>query len=192
MCCLSAQQIYSKLGNTGGDRVLQEPLQYRSKHLVSRGRSVQEGQAKDTRYLNCGRSRADSIVRYPSRPAFVSKAGAFIQKYLGVTPKIVSLLEVTSPWAQALASARFPSKISFFRLAWLTSIIPNSRFQRWKGKYAGMGIRELRRLKQLDEENASLKKLVDEPGQTHAAGSYRKKVINPARKKASGWWKSMR
>ena len=33
-------------------------------------------------------------------------------------------------------------------------------YHRWKGKYAGMGISELRRLKQLDEENASLKKLV--------------------------------
>ncbi len=33
-------------------------------------------------------------------------------------------------------------------------------YHRWKGKYAGMGISELRRLKQLDEENSSLKKLV--------------------------------
>ena len=33
-------------------------------------------------------------------------------------------------------------------------------YHRWKGKYAGLGISELRRLKQLDEENASLKKLV--------------------------------
>ena len=33
-------------------------------------------------------------------------------------------------------------------------------YHRWKGKYAGLGISELRRLKQLDEENSSLKKLV--------------------------------
>ena len=33
-------------------------------------------------------------------------------------------------------------------------------YHRWKGKCAGLGISELRRLKQLDEENASLKKLV--------------------------------
>ena len=33
-------------------------------------------------------------------------------------------------------------------------------YHRWKGKYAGMGISELRQLKQFDEENASLKKLV--------------------------------
>ena len=35
-------------------------------------------------------------------------------------------------------------------------------FHRWKSKYAGTGISELRRLKQLDEENTSLKKLVAE------------------------------
>ena len=33
-------------------------------------------------------------------------------------------------------------------------------YHRWKGKYASVGISELRRLKQLDKENASLKKLV--------------------------------
>ena len=35
-------------------------------------------------------------------------------------------------------------------------------YHRWKGKYAGMGISELRRLKQLDEENTRLKKLVSD------------------------------
>lgn len=38
--------------------------------------------------------------------------------------------------------------------------VSEQTYHRWKGKYAGMGISELRRLKQLDEENASLKKLV--------------------------------
>ena len=38
--------------------------------------------------------------------------------------------------------------------------ISEQTYHRWKGKYAGLGISELRRLKQLDEENASLKKLV--------------------------------
>jgi len=33
-------------------------------------------------------------------------------------------------------------------------------FYRWKKKYAGMGVAELRRLKQLDEENRWLKRLV--------------------------------
>lgn len=33
-------------------------------------------------------------------------------------------------------------------------------FYRWKKQYAGMGINELRRLKQLDEENRRLKQLV--------------------------------
>lgn len=33
-------------------------------------------------------------------------------------------------------------------------------FYRWKKKFAGMGIAELRRLKQLEEENRKLKQLV--------------------------------
>ena len=33
-------------------------------------------------------------------------------------------------------------------------------FYRWKKKYAGMGVAELRRLRQLDEENRLLKRLV--------------------------------
>jgi putative transposase len=33
-------------------------------------------------------------------------------------------------------------------------------FYRWKKKYAGMGVAELRRLKQLDDENRRLKRLV--------------------------------
>ncbi len=33
-------------------------------------------------------------------------------------------------------------------------------FYRWKKKYAGLGVAELRRLKQLEEENRKLKELV--------------------------------
>ncbi|UKJ76643.1 transposase (plasmid) [Azospirillum brasilense] len=33
-------------------------------------------------------------------------------------------------------------------------------FYRWKKKFAGMGVAEIRRLKQLEEENAKLKRLV--------------------------------
>jgi putative transposase len=33
-------------------------------------------------------------------------------------------------------------------------------FYRWKKKYAGMGVAELRRLRQLDDENQRLKRLV--------------------------------
>lgn len=38
--------------------------------------------------------------------------------------------------------------------------VSEQTYHRWKSKYVGMGISELRRLKQLDEENTSLKKLV--------------------------------
>ena len=33
-------------------------------------------------------------------------------------------------------------------------------FYRWKKKYAGLGVAELRRLKQLEDENKKLKQLV--------------------------------
>ena len=38
--------------------------------------------------------------------------------------------------------------------------ITEQTFYRWKRKFAGMGIAELRRLKQLEEENRKLKALV--------------------------------
>ena len=38
--------------------------------------------------------------------------------------------------------------------------IAEQTFYRWKRKYAGMGIAELRRLKMLEEENRRLKQLV--------------------------------
>jgi len=38
--------------------------------------------------------------------------------------------------------------------------ISEQTFYRWKKKYGGLGTSELRRLKQLEEENRKLKKLV--------------------------------
>ena len=38
--------------------------------------------------------------------------------------------------------------------------ISENTFYRWKRKYVGMGVAELRRLKQLEEENRKLKQLV--------------------------------
>lgn len=38
--------------------------------------------------------------------------------------------------------------------------ITEQTFYRWKKKYGGLGTSELRRLKQLDEENRRLKRLV--------------------------------
>jgi len=38
--------------------------------------------------------------------------------------------------------------------------ISEQTFYRWKKKFAGMGVAELRRLKQLEEENKKLKQLV--------------------------------
>jgi len=38
--------------------------------------------------------------------------------------------------------------------------IAEATFYNWKKKYSGLGVSELRRLKQLEEENRQLKKLV--------------------------------
>jgi putative transposase len=38
--------------------------------------------------------------------------------------------------------------------------ISQATFYKWKRKYAGMGVGEVRRLKQLEEENRKLKQLV--------------------------------
>ena len=38
--------------------------------------------------------------------------------------------------------------------------ISEQTFYRWKKKYGGLGISELRRLKQMEEENCKLKQLV--------------------------------
>jgi putative transposase len=38
--------------------------------------------------------------------------------------------------------------------------ITEQTFYRWKKKYGGLGVSELRRLKQLEEENRQLKRLV--------------------------------
>ena len=38
--------------------------------------------------------------------------------------------------------------------------VSEATFFRWKKRFAGMGVAEIRRLKQLEDENAKLKKLV--------------------------------
>jgi putative transposase len=38
--------------------------------------------------------------------------------------------------------------------------VSEQSFYRWKRKYMGMGVAELRRLKQLEEENRKLKRIV--------------------------------
>lgn len=38
--------------------------------------------------------------------------------------------------------------------------VSEASFYRWKKVYAGMGVAEIRRLKQLEDENAKLKRLV--------------------------------
>ncbi len=60
--------------------------------------------------------------------------------------------------------------------------ITEQTYYRWKKKYGGLGMNELRRLKQLEEENRKLKSDGggSEPGQIYASGCALKKVIKPA------------
>lgn len=53
-------------------------------------------------------------------------------------------------------------------------------FYDWKKKFAGLGVTELRRLRQLEDENQRLKKL--ESGQGDAAGGTEATVLRPAQK----------
>ncbi len=53
--------------------------------------------------------------------------------------------------------------------------VPEQSFYRWKAKYAGLEVSELRRLKELEAENAKLKKLLAE---AHLDNSALKDVVS--------------
>ena len=61
--------------------------------------------------------------------------------------------------------------------------VSEQTFYRWKRKYAGLGVAELRRLKQLEEENRKLKQLV-------ADLSLDKKMLQDVLSKRSEAWPS--
>lgn len=62
--------------------------------------------------------------------------------------------------------------------------ISEATFYNWKTKFAGLGVTELRSLRQLEDENQRLKKLVtDLSGQRDAAGGAETKVLRPAQKR---------
>jgi len=63
--------------------------------------------------------------------------------------------------------------------------ITEKTFYRWKKKYGGLGIAELRRLKQLEEENRQLKQIVaDLSLDKHMLQEvFVKKVLRPANKR---------
>ena len=63
--------------------------------------------------------------------------------------------------------------------------ISEQTFYRWKKQYAGLQSDQVREFKQLQDENARLKKLVAElePGQGDPAGRRRKKLARPALKR---------
>lgn len=58
-------------------------------------------------------------------------------------------------------------------------------FSAWKKKYANLGVSQLRRLRQLEEEHSRLKRLVGRPlaRQTYAVGGPAKKSLRPARRR---------
>ena len=61
--------------------------------------------------------------------------------------------------------------------------ISEQTFYRWKKQYVGLEVDQIRQLKQLQEENSRLKRLVADltPGQGHAAGCALKKSVEPWR-----------
>jgi putative transposase len=64
--------------------------------------------------------------------------------------------------------------------------ISDATFYNWKKKYGGLGPSELRRLRQLEEENSKLKRLVADLSldkTMHAAGRVVKKALKPSRKR---------
>src|SRR5690242_1024540 len=68
--------------------------------------------------------------------------------------------------------------------------ITDTTFYRWKKKVGGLGIPELRELKQLRDENRKLKQLVADLrfGQDDPAGVAPKKMVRPAARRAWVAW----
>ena len=65
--------------------------------------------------------------------------------------------------------------------------IAESTWHRWLAQYGGMKANDAKRLKELEAENARLKKLVAEPGagHRHAQGDRRGKLLTPNRKRSA-------
>jgi putative transposase len=53
----------------------------------------------------------------------------------------------------------------------------------WKAKYGGLEVSEARRLRELESENAKLKRLLADAGQRRVEGPSFKKVVTPAVKR---------
>ena len=68
--------------------------------------------------------------------------------------------------------------------------ISDATFYNWKKKYGGLGVTELRRLKELEDENLSLKKLVaDLSLDKHMLQEVLKKKLY-SQLKCGGWLKN--
>ena len=67
--------------------------------------------------------------------------------------------------------------------------IAEQTFYAWKKKYAHLGVRELRRLRQVEEENARLKRLVaDLSLDKHMLSEALRKSLRPARHRELAQW----
>jgi putative transposase len=65
--------------------------------------------------------------------------------------------------------------------------VTKTTFYRWKSKYGGMGVDDTRRLKQHEDENRRLKKIVADPRHADPQEGARKKMVRPtARREVVG------
>ena len=62
--------------------------------------------------------------------------------------------------------------------------ITEQTYYRWRKEYSGMRVEQAKRLKELEKENARLKKLVaDLPRQFHSQGSRPGKLLSPSKRR---------
>ena len=66
--------------------------------------------------------------------------------------------------------------------------ISEATFYIWKKKYSGLGLSELRELRQLREENSKLKHLVADLSLDRPAGDRAKKAVRPRHRRELGRW----
>jgi putative transposase len=67
--------------------------------------------------------------------------------------------------------------------------ISDATFYKWRAKYAGLAVRDVKKLRQLADENRRLKQMGGaSAGQPSAESHQRKKLVEPKAKRAAAQW----